>query len=641
MKIDKLNGNVAFNEEKHKYFNVDDPSKEYISVTTLIHKFTQPFDKDFWSAYKALEKLLPKESWAIEKKSLLNSKKFNKSILEVYNISELEFNKAQQDILDAWDEKNRLACERGTAIHAEIENSFYKKKSNITLDKFGIGGKFECKKDYSKLDLDYGVYPEYLIYRESDDGILKIAGQIDLIIKMGNEIILADHKGLPLNTPIPTEYSFKLMKDIQVGDKVFDKDGKLCNVTVKSEIHNNPCYKITFDNSESVIADCEHRWYISFSTTKTSKYHGEYVHKVMTTKELADYLESIKDHKISTNIPKILNVKPIEMEYKELPIDPYILGVWLGDGSKSCGMITQSKDSKLWQEIINRGYTIGDNIVHSKDRENTESRTIFGLATKLKELNLLNNKHIPEIYLRASYSQRLDLLRGLMDTDGYYHITRHRYVMNTDSEWQAKDLVKLLGTLGIKSTVFDAINKCNGKEFKGWNVCFNSMSINPFLIRNQEITKPKIDKCSFRIIKSVEPCDMVETQCIAVDSPSHTYCFGYSMIPTHNTNEKIDQKSGFDTKTKQPATMLYPLNNLPDCNFYHYSLQLSTYAWMLQKLNPNFIIKDLILNHYDHNGNNVIYHCDYLKDDVERMLLFYKKELIRDKQKARRKPIEY
>ena len=194
MKIDKLNGNVAFNEEKHKYFNVDDPSKEYISVTTLIHRFTQPFDKDFWSAYKALEKLLPKESWAIEKKSLLNSKKFNKSILEVYNISELEFNKAQQDILDAWDEKNRLACERGTAIHAEIENSFYKKKSNITLDKFGIGGKFECKKDYSKLDLDYGVYPEYLIYRESDDGILKIAGQIDLIIKMGNEIILADHK---------------------------------------------------------------------------------------------------------------------------------------------------------------------------------------------------------------------------------------------------------------------------------------------------------------------------------------------------------------------------------------------------------------------------------------------------------------
>lgn len=301
MKIDKLNGNVAFNEEKHKYFNVDDPSKEYISVTTLIHRFTQPFDKDFWSAYKALEKLLPKESWAIEKKSLLNSKKFNKSILEVYNISELEFNKAQQDILDAWDEKNRLACERGTAIHAEIENSFYKKKSNITLDKFGIGGKFECKKDYSELDLDYGVYPEYLIYRESDDGILKIAGQIDLIIKMGNEIILVDHK----------------------------------------------------------------------------------------------------------------------------------------------------------------------------------------------------------------------------------------------------------------------------------------------------------------------------------------------------TNEKIDQKSGFDTKTKQPATMLYPLNNLPDCNFYHYSLQLSTYAWMLQKLNPNFIIKDLILNHYDHNGNNVIYHCDYLKDDVERMLLFYKKELIKDKQKARRKPIEY
>ncbi|MCG8399362.1 hypothetical protein LWS67_23015, partial [Bacillus atrophaeus] len=90
-------------------------------------------------------------------------------------------------------------------------------------------------------------------------------------------------------------------------------------------------------------------------------------------------------------------------------------------------------------------YTLGDNVVHDPTRQNTESRTILGILSKLRELNLINNKHIPEMYLRASYQQRLDLLRGLMDTDGYYHITRHRYVMNTDSEWQYKDLVKLLG----------------------------------------------------------------------------------------------------------------------------------------------------------------------------------------------------
>lgn len=193
MKIDKQNGNVAFSEDSHTYWNVNDNEK-YISVTTLIHKFTQPFDKDFWSAYKALEKLIPKESWAVEKKSLLSSKKFDKSILDLYDISEAEFNETQQGILDEWDNENRKSCERGTKIHEEIEHSFYNDPHDISLQKFGIGGKFECKKDYSELDLEYGVYPEYLIYRESDDGILRIAGQVDLIIKSGNEITIVDHK---------------------------------------------------------------------------------------------------------------------------------------------------------------------------------------------------------------------------------------------------------------------------------------------------------------------------------------------------------------------------------------------------------------------------------------------------------------
>lgn len=300
MKIDKQNGNVAFNNENHTYWNLTD-DKQYISVTTLIHKYTQEFDKDFWSAYKALEKLLPKESWDIEKKSLLNTKKFNKEILDAYNITELEFNKTQQDILDAWEEENRKSCERGTKIHEEIENSFYVNSKDISLQKFGLGGKFECKKDYSELDLEYGVYPEYLISRESEDGILRIAGQVDLIVKQGNDIIIIDHK----------------------------------------------------------------------------------------------------------------------------------------------------------------------------------------------------------------------------------------------------------------------------------------------------------------------------------------------------TNKKIDQKSGFDSVTKSNAKMKYPLNNLMDCNFYHYTLQLSTYAWMLQKINPNFVIKDLILNHYDHKGNNTLYHCEYLKHDVEKMLHHYKKELMLNEQRAKRKRIEY
>lgn len=193
-KITKQNGNIAFEEEAHIYYDVTQPDQKFISVTTLIHSFTNPFDQEFWSAYKALEKILSKEDWAIEKKSLLATKKFDKVLLEMYDISENDFNREQQAILDAWQEENKRSCDRGTKIHAELENSLYGKRRDIDLAKYQIGGKFECIKDHNELDLEYGVYPEYLIHRVSEDGKLRIAGQIDLLVKKGNKIIIADYK---------------------------------------------------------------------------------------------------------------------------------------------------------------------------------------------------------------------------------------------------------------------------------------------------------------------------------------------------------------------------------------------------------------------------------------------------------------
>lgn len=193
-KITKQNGNIAFEEEAHIYYDVTQPDQKFISVTTLIHSFTQPFDKEFWSAYKALEKLLDKDAWSIEKKSLLSSKKFDKVLLELHGITENDFNREQQSILDAWDEENRRSCERGTRIHADLENSFYKKGKDIDISKYQIGGKFECKKDYNTLDLENGIYPEYLISRVSPDNKLRIAGQIDLLVKKGNKFIIGDWK---------------------------------------------------------------------------------------------------------------------------------------------------------------------------------------------------------------------------------------------------------------------------------------------------------------------------------------------------------------------------------------------------------------------------------------------------------------
>lgn len=642
LEIDKKNGSVAFNDQSHTYFNLEDDSIKYISVTTMIEKFGQPFDKEFWSSYKALEKLLTKDEWVIEKKSLLNTKKFDNAILEAHNIDIDTFNKEQQAILDTWQEENKRSCERGTKIHANLENSMYKKKKNIDLTKFQIGGKFECIKDKTELDLENGVYPEYLISWDSPSGKLHVAGQIDLLIKRGNSIVIGDYKGLPLDTEIPTLEGWSTIAELKEGDTIFDKDGKPTKIIHKSKIHLNPCYKITFDNGDFIVADHEHKWEINFKKNKSKTYPDGMYSCVMTTEELFYYLDSLPQRR-SDLIPKVLNPKPLDLPEQHLIIDPYVLGVWLGDGSKQTGIITQIKGSPVWKEIERRGYTLGENTQHNPDRENVEMRTVYGLRTLLKSMNLLNNKFIPNIYQRASFKQRLDLLRGLMDTDGYYNAGRKRYVMSTGQEWQRDDLVKLLASLGVKTTVFAVTKKCEGKQFQAWDICFSTSEFNPFLTRNQDINlnESKQNNRTFRNIDKVELVETVQTQCLEVDSPTHTFLCTNKMIVTHNTNKKIDLKSYFDPKTHKSVRMQFPLGTLDDCNYNHYCLQLSTYAYMVTQKYPEFIIDDLVLVHFDHNDNMTVYHLPYLRDEVIRMLNYYEKQVVLDTRKAKNKPIEY
>lgn len=641
--VDKQNGNVKYSDAEHVYW--DDEGK-YISVTTLIGHYCQPFDKEFWSSYKALEKLLSKEDFKMEKKMLLDTKKVHlKYYIDMYNITEAEYNKAKQDILDTWQKENIASCERGTKIHAELEKSILGNKET-DLKKYGFGGKFVVntnesleKNNTSLLDVERGVFPEFLVYRKSDDGILKVAGQIDLLVKDGNDIYIIDYKGLPLDTEILTTNGWSTIGDLKVGDKVFDKNGKETSIVHKSEIHTNPCYKITFDNGDSIVADHEHRWEITFKCNKTKENPDGYKSVIMTTEDIYKYLQNCE--RTSNTIPKILNPKPIVSPDKDLPIDPYVLGVWLGDGSKNCGGITQAKGSPVWEEIRNRGYEVGENGQHNPDRENVEMRTVYGLRTLLRHLGILSQKDIPNIYYTASYNQRLDLLRGFMDTDGYYHAGRKRFVMSTGQEWQRDCLVKLLGTLGIKSTVFNSLRKCGDKSFQAWDICFSTNGINPFLVRNKEIEFPTRDKNSFRNIKSVECCDIVPTQCIEVDSPTHTFLCTNKCIVTHNTNKKLEEKSYYNPTTKKFTMMKYPLSNLMDCNMLHYTMQLSTYAWMIQKLNPKFNIRQLKIIHFDHQGNVKEHELNYLKKEVERMLKDYKKSIILEKRKNARKPIEF
>lgn len=639
MEIDKKNGKIAYNDKEHAYWNVDDNEK-YVSVTTLIGRYEQEFDKDFWSAYKSLERLIPADNWKIEKKSLLNTKKFDKEILKVYNISENEFNKTQQDILDEWQKTNEESCIRGTAIHADLENSMYKMGANCDLKRFGIGGKFICDKGKTSLDVENGVFPEYLISRTSKDGILRIAGQIDLLIKKGNHITIGDYKGLPLDTEIPTEAGWKTMGSLNVGDKVFDKDGKVCSVIHKSDIHYNDCYEIHISKDFKIVADKDHRWLVYFKTHPNSKYKGKNREQILTTEEIYNIYQNTSKAKLQNgyNTPKIYVAKPLDIEEKDLPIHPYLLGLWLGDGTSSDGSITQELNAKSWEILKGLGYSIGDN----KDyRDNgSETKTVYGLRPLLRELGVLNNKHIPDIYLMASYNQRLALLRGLMDADGYYDTTHKRFMMRTHYKWQYEGMCKLVSSLGVK-VVNNEVFVANGyKPSIAYDIKFNTHLFNPFLSRNQNV-ELKEDSRNYYNIRSINPCNMVPTQCIAVDSPSNTYLCTKHLLITHNTNKEIKTKGVYDPKSRSEIKMKYPLNNLPDINYIHYTLQLSTYAWMIQQLNPDYIIDELILIHFPHEGGQVIYKLDYLKSEVEKMLRHHKKEKIREIQNNKYKEIEY
>lgn len=198
MKVDKQNQNVCYNDEKHMYW---DENGIYVSVTTLIGKFCQDFDSEFWSGYKALEKLLTPEEFKIEKSQLQKTHKIDvKYFCDMYGFTINDYNKAQQDILDEWAKTNADSCERGSRIHSELENKYLSKKQ-CDMKKFGLGGKFEVNTNKSLMDknedllsIERGVFPEYLIYRNSADGKFKLAGQIDLLIKDGNDIYIIDYK---------------------------------------------------------------------------------------------------------------------------------------------------------------------------------------------------------------------------------------------------------------------------------------------------------------------------------------------------------------------------------------------------------------------------------------------------------------
>jgi Rad3-related DNA helicase/serine/threonine protein kinase len=241
----------------------------------------------------------------------------------------------------------------------------------------------------------------------------------------------------------------------------------------------------------------------------------------------------------------ILVANPLMLPEANLPIAPYFLGIWLGDGS-SYGSQIKTADLDLITEIEKAGYTVrslkSHPYLYAIDDENGKAvnRWQPGMTGRLRTLGLLLNKHIPAVYLRASEQQRRTLLAGLLDTDGT--VNRFGAVEFTTTNPQlSQDVYELVSSLGFRPSLRGGRSRYNGKDCgPKWTLSFTTDEQVFRLGRKITAHKGRLRNYSpernrFRYVVAVREVPSRPVRCIQVESPSHLYLAGKSMIPTHNS----------------------------------------------------------------------------------------------------------
>jgi len=236
---------------------------------------------------------------------------------------------------------------------------------------------------------------------------------------------------------------------------------------------------------------------------------------------------------------------PLKLPETNLPIAPYFLGVWLGDSSSYSNQITTA-DPALITVIEKDGYTVrslkSHPYLYAVDDENGKaiSRWQPGMTGRLRALGLLLNKHIPAIYLRSSEQQRRTLLAGLLDTDGTVSPTG-AIEYTTTSPQLAQDVFELVCSLGFRSSLRHGRARYKQKDCgPKWTLSFTTEEQVFQLPRKANAQHERLrnytpERNRFRYVTAVREVPTRPVRCIQVDSKSHLYLAGRSMIPTHNS----------------------------------------------------------------------------------------------------------
>jgi phage terminase large subunit-like protein len=371
---------------------------------------------------------------------------------------------------------------------------------------------------------------------------------------------------LDVNTKILTMDGWKDHGDLQVGDKIFGSNGQVITVIGNSgPMMGLPCRRVQFDDCE-LVASADHLWPIK---RKTGQRWDTFELINVTTDELP-----IRDkyrHSPPTPIihPEVSTMPPM--------LDPYVLGLWLGDGTAGTNIISMHRDDE--DEVLSQLELLGFNYyIHRRNPDDNFSMYgIEDLKMILSMLGCLKDKHVPNRYWLGSKLERLSLLQGLMDSDGTckHDASSGGMCQFCNTNWKLAFAVFYLTTsLGLRPNIY-AHNPGNGNKII-YRVYFVGIkSIPPFRLRR------KLDKCNDsrhqtgRYIRSIGDIESVPVNCIKVDAEDGIYLAGYNLVQTHNSEDEgliVKRSSVFQECTVeawgltdgQPTSKHFPVLNYDD-----------------------------------------------------------------------------
>lgn len=448
-------------------------------------------------------------------------------------------------------------------------------------------------------------------------------------------------KAQSLDSKVLTPNGFVLMKDIQLGMEVINELGTISKVIGVYPQGLKDIYKVTFSDNSSTECCDEHLWNIQTPTMRFSNSNNYY------TKQLKDFKDSL--YTDSNNKKYFIPiVKPIHFDEKEYLIHPYILGAILGDGNFSAHTLTITKgDPELFINIskyLPKEIKLSDtnNPITKKFVSNNITRlNIF--IKELKRLNLMGktskDKFIPKEYLLGSIEQRIWLIQGLLDTDGFVNKTGLVLQYSSISKQlidNTQFIIQSLSGICTLSEKIGSYTKNNEKIEceKCYTLTINLPSfIQPVtLSRKLSRLKIKIKYLPRRAFMKVEYIGKKEAQCIAIDSPTKLYITD-DFIVTHNTFQTL---GAIDFNGSLPALVVCP-NTLK----YNWDLEVEKFI----STRSSFVIsakdktipegKDIYIINYDIVGKKL----DLLKEIPFKFIACDEAHYIKNDKTARYKAI--